>query len=107
MKFYSKNPVRGEKVDLLCSAQEALSSRIYLNFNFLYVEINNLDGAPDPTAGAATDDEHSWHLDESQVCEAVRSYLGQGNNYYNGNKQLNSLFAKVREMLRGKSILLV
>lgn len=61
-----------------------------------------MDGAPDPTAGAATDDEHSWHLDESQVCEAVRSYLGQGNNYYNGNKQLNSLFAKVREMLRGK-----
>lgn len=65
-------------------------------------EINAICGAPDPTAGAATDDEHSWHLDESQVCEAVRSYLGQGNNYYNGNKQLNSLFAKVREMLRAQ-----
>lgn len=36
------------------------------------------------------------------MCEAVRSYLGQGNNYYNGNKQLNSLFAKVREMLRAQ-----
>lgn len=66
------------------------------------IEINAICGAPDPTAGAATDDEHSWHLDESQVCEAVRSYLGQGNNYYNGNKQLNSLFAKVREMLRAQ-----
>lgn len=65
-------------------------------------EINAICGAPDPTAGAATDDEHSWHLDETQVCEAVRSYLGQGNNYYNGNKQLNSLFAKVREMLRAQ-----
>lgn len=66
-------------------------------------EINAICGAPDPTAGAATDDEHSWHLDETQVCEAVRSYLGQGNNTYcNGNKQLNSLFAKVREMLRAQ-----
>lgn len=70
----------------------------------ILIEINAICGAPDPTAGAATDDIHSWHLDESQVCEAVRSYLGQGNNYYNGNKQLNSLFAKVREMLRGNSI---
>lgn len=65
-------------------------------------EINAICGAPDPTAGAATDDDHSWHLDEAQVCEAVRSYLGQGNSYYNGNKQLNSLFAKVREMLRAQ-----
>lgn len=56
-------------------------------------EINAICGAPDPTAGAATDDDHSWHLDESQVCEAVRSYLGQG-SYYNGNKQLNSLDRK-------------
>lgn len=64
-------------------------------------EINAICGAPDPTAGAATDDDHSWHLDETQVCEAVRSYLGQG-SYYNGNKQLNSLFAKVREMLRAQ-----
>lgn len=64
-------------------------------------EINAICGAPDPTAGAATDDDHSWHLDEIQVCEAVRSYLGQG-SFYNGNKQLNSLFAKVREMLRAQ-----
>uniref|UniRef100_A0A1L8DB63 SWIM-type domain-containing protein n=1 Tax=Nyssomyia neivai TaxID=330878 RepID=A0A1L8DB63_9DIPT len=64
-------------------------------------EINAICGAPDPTAGASTDDDHSWHLDEAQVCEAVKSYLGSG-SYYNGNKQLNSLFAKVREMLRAQ-----
>jgi hypothetical protein len=51
-------------------------------------------GAPDPTAGASADDDHSWHLDEEQVCEQVKSYLSQG-SYYNANKQLNSLFAKV------------
>jgi hypothetical protein len=57
--------------------------------------LSGLTGAPDPTAGASADDEHSWHLDEEQVCEQVRSYLSQG-GYYNANKQLNSLFAKVR-----------
>ncbi|CAG9766418.1 unnamed protein product [Ceutorhynchus assimilis] len=64
-------------------------------------EINQIAGAPDPTAGAAADDAHSWHLDENQVCEQVRSYLAQG-AYYNANKQLNSLFSKVREMLRAQ-----
>lgn len=64
-------------------------------------EINTISGAPDPTAGAAKDDENSWHLDEAQVCEVVRSYLGQG-SYYNSNKQLNCLFGKVREMLRAQ-----
>lgn len=57
-------------------------------------EINQIPGAPDPTAGASADDDHTWHLDEEQVCEQVRSYLSQG-SYYNANKQLNSLFAKV------------
>jgi hypothetical protein len=55
---------------------------------------NGSPGAPDPTAGASADDDHSWHLDEEQVCEQVKSYLSQG-SYYNANKQLNSLFAKV------------
>lgn len=64
-------------------------------------EINAICGAPDPTAGAATDDEHSWHLDETQVCEAVRSYL-MGSSHCTAQKQLNSLFAKVREMLRAQ-----
>lgn len=58
-------------------------------------------GAPDPTAGASADDEHTWHLDEEQVCEQVRSFLSQG-GYYNVNKQLVSMFAKVREMLRAR-----
>lgn len=57
-------------------------------------EINQIPGAPDPTAGASADDEHSWHLDEEQVCEQVKSYLSQG-AYYNANKHLNSLFSKV------------
>lgn len=64
-------------------------------------EINQIPGAPDPTAGASADDEHTWHLDEEQVCEQVKSYLSQG-TYYNANKQLNSLFSKVREMLRAQ-----
>ncbi|KAF6216446.1 hypothetical protein GE061_000788 [Apolygus lucorum] len=63
--------------------------------------INQIPGAPDPTAGASADDDHTWHLDEEQVCEQVKSYLSQG-SYYNANKQLNSLFAKVREMLRAR-----
>lgn len=58
-------------------------------------------GAPDPTAGASADDDHTWHLDEEQVCEQVRSFLSQG-GYYNVNKQLVSMFAKVREMLRAR-----
>ncbi|XP_049825387.1 zinc finger SWIM domain-containing protein 5 [Aethina tumida] len=64
-------------------------------------EINQIPGAPDPTAGASADDEHTWHLDEEQVCEQVKYYLSQG-AYYNANKQLNSLFSKVREMLRAQ-----
>ncbi|XP_047516674.1 zinc finger SWIM domain-containing protein 5-like [Pieris napi] len=63
--------------------------------------INRICGAPDPTAGPPPDAHHAWHLDEIQVCEQVRAYLLQG-TYYNANKQLNSLFSKVREMLRAQ-----
>ncbi|KAJ8779544.1 hypothetical protein J1605_012428 [Eschrichtius robustus] len=56
-------------------------------------------GAPDPTAGASIDDENCWHLDEEQVKEQVKLFLSQG-GYYGSGKQLNSMFAKVREMLR-------
>lgn len=52
-------------------------------------------GAPDPTAGASVDDDNSWHLDEDQVREQVRSYLSQG-NYLSSANHLNSMFAKVR-----------
>ncbi|KTG03865.1 hypothetical protein cypCar_00028827 [Cyprinus carpio] len=38
-------------------------------------EINQVHGAPDPTAGASVDDENCWHLDEEQVQEQVREML--------------------------------
>lgn len=53
-----------------------------------------LTGAPDPTAGASIDDDSCWHLDTEQVQEQVKLYLQQG-GYYDSEKQLNSLFAKV------------
>ncbi|KAJ8040551.1 Zinc finger SWIM domain-containing protein 5 [Holothuria leucospilota] len=62
-------------------------------------KINQVAGAPDPTAGASIGDENCWHLDEEQVLEQVKLYLQQG-SYYDSGKQLNSLFAKVREMLQ-------
>uniref|UniRef100_A0A8D0GG82 Zinc finger SWIM-type containing 5 n=2 Tax=Sphenodon punctatus TaxID=8508 RepID=A0A8D0GG82_SPHPU len=62
-------------------------------------EINQVHGAPDPTAGASIDDENCWHLDEEQVREQVKLFLSQG-GYYGSGKQLSSMFAKVREMLR-------
>ncbi|TSO25252.1 Zinc finger SWIM domain-containing protein 5 [Bagarius yarrelli] len=38
-------------------------------------EINQVHGAPDPTAGASIDDDNCWHLDEEQVREQVREML--------------------------------
>lgn len=61
--------------------------------------INTIAGAPDPTAGACEEDASDWHLDEDQIKEQVKSYLSQG-GYYNATKQLSSMFAKVREMLK-------
>lgn len=58
--------------------------------------INTIAGAPDPTSGPVADAPHTWHLDEDQVSEQVRSYLNQGSQGIpNAIKQLNSLFAKV------------
>ncbi|KAM3600096.1 uncharacterized protein V6R79_017461 [Siganus canaliculatus] len=62
-------------------------------------EINQVHGAPDPTAGASVDDDNCWHLDEEQVQEQVKLFLSQG-GYHGSGKQLNLLFSKVREMLR-------
>uniref|UniRef100_A0A7N6BQ55 SWIM-type domain-containing protein n=1 Tax=Anabas testudineus TaxID=64144 RepID=A0A7N6BQ55_ANATE len=62
-------------------------------------EINQVHGAPDPTAGASVDDENCWHLDEEQVQEQVKVFLSQG-GYHGSGKQLNLLFSKVREMLK-------
>ncbi len=61
--------------------------------------INLIAGAPDPTAGADAETENSWHLDEEQVLDQVKSYLSQG-GYYNANKHLSSMFVKVRERER-------
>ncbi|XP_009868929.1 PREDICTED: zinc finger SWIM domain-containing protein 6, partial [Apaloderma vittatum] len=55
--------------------------------------------APDPTAGGSIDDENCWYLDEEQVQEQVKLFLSQG-GYHGSGKQLNLLFAKVREMLK-------
>lgn len=61
--------------------------------------INTIAGAPDPTSGPVADAPHTWHLDEDQVSEQVRSYLNQGSQGIpNAIKQLNSLFAKVRSV---------
>ncbi|XP_077353059.1 zinc finger SWIM domain-containing protein 6-like isoform X1 [Festucalex cinctus] len=62
-------------------------------------EINQLHGAPDPTAGASVDDDNCWHLDEEQVQEQVKYFLSMGGSHGSG-KQLNLLFSKVREMLK-------
>lgn len=61
--------------------------------------INQIDGAPDPTAGADASADNAWHLDEAQVRDQVKNYLSQA-GYFNANKQLASMFSKVREMLR-------
>lgn len=67
-------------------------------------EINMYPGAPDPTSGPEADAEHSWHLDETQVSEQVRSFLcpGSQGGMQVAVKQLNALFAKVKEMLRAR-----
>uniref|UniRef100_A0ACB8ELW1 Zinc finger SWIM domain-containing protein 4 n=1 Tax=Sphaerodactylus townsendi TaxID=933632 RepID=A0ACB8ELW1_9SAUR len=56
-------------------------------------------GAPDPTAGAGIEDANCWHLDEEQIQEQVKQLLSNG-GYYGASKQLQSMFNKVREMLR-------
>uniref|UniRef100_A0A8C8SPA1 Zinc finger SWIM-type containing 4 n=1 Tax=Pelusios castaneus TaxID=367368 RepID=A0A8C8SPA1_9SAUR len=62
-------------------------------------EINRVHGAPDPTAGASIEDANCWHLDEEQIQEQVKQLLSNG-GYYGASKQLQSMFNKVREMLR-------
>ncbi|XP_069460474.1 zinc finger SWIM domain-containing protein 4 [Ambystoma mexicanum] len=62
-------------------------------------EINRVHGAPDPTAGAGIQDDNCWHLDEEQIQEQVKQLLSNG-GYYGASKQLQSMFNKVREMLR-------
>ena len=58
--------------------------------------INQIHGAPDPTAGPNAEADNAWHLDENQVRDQVKSYLSQG-GYFNANKQLASMFSKVHK----------
>ncbi|KAM9794232.1 zinc finger SWIM domain-containing protein 6 [Syngnathus typhle] len=62
-------------------------------------EINQVHGAPDPTAGASVDDDNCWHLNEEQVEAQVKHFLSQSSPHGSG-KQLNLLFSKVKEMLK-------
>ena len=59
--------------------------------------INQICGAPDPTAGQDAEEENSWHLDEAQVRDQVKAYLGQG-GYYSASKHLTQMFAKVHSV---------
>lgn len=66
-------------------------------------DINQIQGAPDPTAGASADDEHIWHLDEYQVNEKVQNYLNLVYvNSKDASKQITSLFEKIREMFKAR-----
>jgi hypothetical protein len=68
-----------------------------------FSEINQIQGAPDPTAGACSDDDHIWHLDENQVNEKVQSYLNSvATNSKEAGRQIHALFEKIREMFRAK-----
>ena len=58
--------------------------------------INQIHGAPDPTAGPNAEADNAWHLDENQVRDQVKNYLSQG-GYFNANKQLASMFSKVND----------
>lgn len=57
--------------------------------------LNAIGGAPDPTAGAATEQENAWHLDEGQVTKQVTKFLNS-ENCLPMNHNINALFGKVR-----------
>jgi len=63
--------------------------------------LNAIQGAPDPTAGAAIEQENCWHLDEQQITKQVTNILAS-DSYHQINKHINALFAKVKEMLKAK-----
>lgn len=59
-------------------------------------------GAPDPTAGAGTEDANCWHLDEEQIQEQVKQLLSNG-GHYGASQQLRSMFSKVPRLGLGKA----
>lgn len=75
--------------EVLPTAQ-SLADKI-LNRNSI---LNAIKGAPDPTAGAAIEQENCWHLDEQQVTKQVTHILNE-NGCQQINKQMNALFGKV------------
>ena len=61
------------------------------------IDINRIDGAPDPTAGGdGSNDETTWHFNEDKAREQITEYLAQQNvSFYSANKHLGSMFSKV------------
>lgn len=77
-------------IKVLPTAQ-SLADRI-LNRNSI---LNEIGGAPDPTAGASTEQENCWHLDEQQVTKQVTNFLADASHQI---KQMNALFGKVSSL---------
>ena len=77
---------------------KSFSNYLFLTLPSISIVLNSFPGAPDPTAGASVDDDNSWHLDEEQVREQVRSFLSQS-GYSGPSSQLHSMFAKVRVVI--------
>ena len=61
-------------------------------------------GAPDPTAGASIDDEHSWHLDGEQVRAQVKHYQLSQHGLY--ASRISDMFAKVQPKPRPQSFVM-
>lgn len=62
--------------------------------------INQICGAPDPTAGGCIDSRHDWYLNEDKIRSQVRDlvkYVGTTEA-----KQIILLFYKVRDPLRSR-----
>lgn len=60
-------------------------------------QLNRIDGAPDPTAGAAIDQKNCWHLNEQQVTDQVHECLK--NNSFSQPNLVLALFVKVRKLI--------
>jgi hypothetical protein len=58
-------------------------------------QLNRIDGAPDPTAGASADQTNCWHLNEQQISEQVKQCLEMC-SYHQYNRILLALFIKVK-----------
>jgi len=82
--------ISSHKNEILPAVQELVN-----NLNKSDSEINKLNGLPDPTAGSCYSDENTWHLDNDDIRQQIRTGLLQGNI----SKNIISLMNKVREMI--------